>query len=58
MILKSGSQLQKKKEKKKRYLLDWKPFKNAFYFNLNALFVLTFLSRLFGHVGKTAWLER
>ena len=58
MILKSGSQLQKKKKKKKRYLLDWKPFKNAFYFNLNALFVLTFLSRLFGHVGKTAWLER
>ena len=30
--------------------------KNAFYFNLKALFVLKifkFLSRLFGHLGKT-----
>ena len=35
--------------------------KNAFYFILKALFVLRifkFLSWLFGHVGKTAWLER
>ena len=28
------------------YVLDWKPFKN-----------LKFLSQLFAHVGKTAWLE-
>ena len=38
-----------------------KLIKNAFYFILTALFVLKifkFLSRLFGHVGKTAWLER
>ena len=35
--------------------------KNALYFILKALFVLKifkFLSWLFGHVGKTAWLER
>ena len=35
--------------------------KNAFYFILKALFVpkiFKFLSCLFGHVGKTAWLER
>ena len=35
--------------------------KNAFYFILKVLFVLKifkFLSRLFGHVEKTAWLER
>ena len=35
--------------------------KNAFYFILKALFVLNifkFLSRIFGHVGKTTWLER
>ena len=35
--------------------------KNAFYFILKALSVLkifNFLSWLFGHVGKTAWLER
>ena len=34
--------------------------KNAFYFTLKALFVLMlfkFLSWLFGHVGKTAWLK-
>ena len=34
---------------------------NAFYFILKALFVhkiFKFLSRLFGYVGKTAWLER
>ena len=35
--------------------------KNAIYFIPKALFVLKifkFLSRLFGFVGKTAWLER
>ena len=35
--------------------------KNAFYFTLKALFILKvfkFLSRLFGHVEKTAGLER
>ena len=35
-----------------------KTMKNAFYFNLKTLFVLKifkFLSRLFGHMGKTAW---
>ena len=35
--------------------------KNAFYFILKAPFVLKifkFLSRLFGHAGKIAWLER
>ena len=38
-----------------------KMMKNVFYFMLKALFVLKifkFLSGLFGHVGKTAWLER
>ena len=38
-----------------------KMMKNALYFILKALFVLKifkFLSWLFGHVGKTAWLER
>ena len=38
-----------------------KMMKNAFYFILKAFFVLKifkFLSRLFGHVGKTAWLKR
>ena len=38
-----------------------KEMKNAFYFILKALFVLKifkFLSRLLGHVGKTALLER
>ena len=38
-----------------------KMMKNAFYFNLKAIFVLKmfeFLSRLFGHVGKTVCLER
>ena len=37
-----------------------KMIKNAFYFILKALFVLKifkFLSRFFGHVGKTTWLE-
>ena len=35
--------------------------KNAFYFILKALFlhkIFKFLSLHFGHVGKTAWLER
>ena len=35
--------------------------KNTFYFVLKALFILKifkFLSRPFGHVGKTAWLEK
>ena len=38
-----------------------KMMKNAFYFMLKALFILKvfkFLSWYFGHVGKTAWLER
>ena len=38
-----------------------KMVKNAFYFILKALFVLKifkFLSWLFSHVEKTAWLER
>ena len=38
-----------------------KMMKNAFYFILKALFVhkiFKFLSWLFGHVEKTAWLER
>ena len=38
-----------------------KMMKNAFYFTLKALFILKifkFLSWHFGHVGKTAWLER
>ena len=38
-----------------------KMMKNAFYFILKALFVLKifkFLSWVFGHVEKTAWLER
>ena len=36
-----------------------KVIKNAFYFTLKALFVLKiFLSWIFGHVEKTAWLKR
>ena len=38
-----------------------KMMENAFYFILKALSVLKifkFLSWLFGHVGKTTWLER
>ena len=38
-----------------------KMMKNAFYFTLKAFFLLKifkFLSWLFGHVGKTAWLGR
>ena len=43
------------------FLLQWKLFKNAFYFVLKALFILKvfkFLSWFFGHVEKTTWLER
>ena len=46
------------------FLLHWKAFKNdekCFYFILKALLVLKifkFSSWLFGHVEKTAWLER
>ena len=51
---------------KKIYIFNFngKPFKNdeeCFYFILKALFVLkafNVLSWPFGHVGKTAWLER
>ena len=53
LLLKSDSHL----PKKLRYLHYWKPFKN----DEKALFVLKifkFVSRLFGPVGKTAWLER
>ena len=38
-----------------------KMMKNVFYFTLKALSILkifTFLSWLFGHVGKRTWLER
>ena len=38
-----------------------KMMKNVFYFILKALFVLKifrFLSWLFGHAGKTVWLEK
>ena len=38
-----------------------KMMKNAFYFVLKALSIIKifkFLSRVFAHVGKTAWLER
>ena len=46
------------------YLLEWKPFKsdeNYFLIYFKALFLLKIykvLSRLFGLVGKTTWLER
>ena len=42
------------------YLSDWKPFKNdekCFLFHLKSSF-RSKDKRLFGHVGKTAWLER
>ena len=59
-LLKSGSHI----PKILFYLLQWKPFhkmmKNAFFFILKFLFILKilqFLSWLFGHVEKTAWLE-
>ena len=51
--------------KKKNLLFAWlkallKCWKNIFYFVLKAFFVKTykFLSRHFGHVRKTAWLEK
>ena len=50
--------------KKNCHLLVWKPFKSnekCFLFRLKRFFVLKIfqvLSRHFGHVGKTAWLER
>ena len=49
---------------KKIVLLQWKPFKNdenVFYFIFKALFVLKifkFLSCIFDHEEKAAWLER
>ena len=57
--IKVGSHL----PKKKKFINDSpsKMMKNDFYFILKALFVLKifkFLSWLFGHVEKTAWLER
>ena len=61
MLLKSDSHLQK------NFIIIClnnslsKMMKNAFYFILKALFVLKifkFLSWLFGHAEKTAWLER
>ena len=54
--LKSDSHLPKK-----FVILALKMMKNAFYFILKVFFVLKtfkFLWQLFGHVGKTAWLER
>ena len=59
--LKSGSQLPKKNCFICFNESPLKKVKNAFYFILKALFVLKmfkYLSRVFGHVGKTAWLER
>ena len=56
--LKSDSHL----PKKTCYLPHWKPFKNdekCFLFHLKSSFkIFKFLSWLFGHVGKTAWLEK
>ena len=58
--LKSDSHL----PKKYIYLFQWWPFKNdekCFYFILKALFILkilNFMSWRFGHLEKTAWLER
>ena len=59
--LKSGSHLPKKNCFTCFNEKTLKMMKNAFYFILKAHFVLKifrFLSRLFAHVGKTAWLER
>ena len=61
ILLKSDSQLSKQ-----IFLICFndspsKVMKNAFYFILKALSVLKifkFLPWLFGHVGKTAWLEK
>ena len=59
--LKSDSHLQKKFKLFTSMESPLKMMKNAFYFILKALFILKifkFLSWHFGHVGKTAWLER
>ena len=52
-------------QKKKNYLPNWKPFKNdekCFLFRLKSSFcpqdIFKFLSWLFGHFEKAAWLER
>ena len=52
-------------QKKINYLPDWKPFKNdekCFLFRLKSSFcpqdIFKFLSWLFGHFEKAAWLER
>ena len=62
MILKSDSQLQKKKNVLTCLIeSSLKVMKNAFYLILGAFLVLNifkFLSRLFGHIEKTAWLKR
>ena len=55
--LKSNSHL----PKKLFYFLQWKLMKNAFYFIIEAFFVLKilkFLCWFFGHVETTAWFER
>ena len=51
--------------KKKNYLPNWKPFKNdekCFLFRLKSSFcpqdIFKFLSWLFGHFEKAAWLDR
>ena len=59
--LKSGSQLPKRVILFTSMESPLKMMKNAFHFILKVLFVLEilkFLSLLFGHVGKTAWLGR
>ena len=59
--LKSGSHLPKKVVLFALIKAALKMMKNDFYFILKALFVLKifkFLSWLFGHVGKRAWLDR
>ena len=53
-------------QKNECYFLDWKPFKNdekCLLFYPKSSFrsqdiSQDFCSQLFGHVGKTAWLER
>ena len=60
-LLKSESHILKKISVTCFHENPLKIMKNAFYFMLKALFVLKvfkFLSWHFGHVGKTAWLER
>ena len=61
LFLKSGSHLPKKICFICFNESPLKMMKNAFYFILKAFFVLKifkFLSQRFGHVEKTAWLER